>query len=484
MKLRLKVLLSLTSFALAAQPMAQAEEKSGISASESVSLTIYNQDFGLVKDIRAVELKDGINYLRFEDVAARIDPTSVSFQSLTAPNSVQVKEQNYQYDIMDPNTILSKSVGKDVKFRQYLPGGQLHELSGILLNSPQVTISDTSGNSIPRYQGLVVKTTNGVILNPQGEVELAELPLGLVSKPSLLWKLDSNKAGQHKTEIAYQASGLNWHCDYVAIANADDSASDLTSWVTLDNKSGGTYKNASLKLLAGDVHRVQDNAPRMYTMMAKAAESQPQFVEQAFAEYHLYTLQGKTDLNDNETKQLSLFSANDIPTKKLFIYEPQPLIYHTYSGDGDTQKVRVKLEMQNSEANHLGMPLPKGKVRVYKKDQDGALQFIGEDNIDHTPKDEKVRLYIGDAFDLVGEHTQTNFVQMSDRVQRISYEISLRNHKASEANITAVEHAQGQWKVLNSSIPFTKKDSKTFEFAAKVPANGQVKITYTIELKS
>ncbi|HEY9786798.1 MAG TPA: DUF4139 domain-containing protein [Candidatus Obscuribacterales bacterium] len=460
-------------------------EQVDASDSQGVSLTIYNQNFGLVRDLRNVELKNGINYVQFADVAARIDPTSVSFSSLTAPNQVVVREQNYRYDLLEPTTILTKSVGKPVKFKQFLANGQVNEISGILLNPPRATVSDTEGNVSVTHQGLVVKSGENIILNPHGQVELAELPPGLVSRPSLVWKLETTKGGTHKTEIAYQTQGLNWRCDYVAVVNEDDSASDLTSWVTLDNKSGTGYKNAALKLMAGDVHRVQPPQPhaRGYLMAAEAAP-QKQFQEQAFAEYHLYTLQGTTDVNSNETKQLSLFNANNVPTKKLFIFDSQAPIYPMggYAPQSG-QKINVKLELENSEKNNLGMPLPKGKVRVYKKDKDGALQFIGEDNIDHTPRDEKVRLYIGDAFDLVGERKQTNYQRVSDHVSRISYEMSLRNHKEQAVTITAVEHAYGQWKIIEESMPHVKKDSKTFEFPVKVPARGEVKVIYTIEIR-
>lgn len=480
----LAVLSTLISFCAS---QSKAEEVK-TSDSQGVSITVYNQNFGLVRDIRNINLSEGINQVRFEDVAGRIDPTSVSFQSLTAPNAMLVREQNYQYDLMDQNTILSKSTGKNLKFKQFLPNGVIDELSGTLLNSPRATVYDGSGGSSTQHQGIVLKTNDGIVLNPSGQIQLAELPAGLVAKPSLLWKLESTKAGEHKTEIAYQAAGINWKCDYVAVVNKDDNQSDLTSWVTIDNKSGGSYKNASLKLLAGDVHRVQ--APQyhlnaMGAMKSRAVSAEPQFKEQSFAEYHLYTLQGKTNVLDNETKQMSLFNASTIPIKKLFIYEPSKRYQYHYGGGGanDQQKVQVKFEIANTEKNHLGIPMPKGKVRVYKKDQDDALQFIGEDEIDHTPRDEKIRLYIGDAFDLVGEHKQMNYLRVSDRVSRYTYEISLRNHKDSEVTIVAVEHSWGDWTILNSSIPHTKKDSHTFEFAAKVPANGETKINYEIEIR-
>lgn len=462
-------------------------EEIKVSDSQGVSITVYNQNFGLVRDIRNISLHDGINQVRFEDVAGHIDPTSVSFQSLTAPNSVTVREQNYQYDLMDQNTILSKSVGKELKIKQFHANGIVEELRGQLLNPPQSHVYSESGGSSTHYQGIILKTADGIVLNPSGQIQLAELPPGLVSKPSLLWKLECDKAGDHKTEIAYQTSGINWKCDYVAIVNKDDDQTDLTSWVTIDNKSGGSYRNAALKLLAGDVHKVQPQKGMVYPMAmeARAAVAAPQFQEQSFAEYHLYTLQGKTTVADNETKQMSLFNASAIPIKKLFIYEPSKRNYWPVRGGGNTgeQKVEVKFELSNSEKNHLGIPMPKGKVRVYKKDQDGALQFIGEDEIDHTPRDEKVRLYIGDAFDLVGERKQTNYTRVSDRVSRMTYEISLRNHKDSDVTITAVEHSYGDWTILNSSMEYSKKDSHTFEFAAKVPARGETKITYEIEIR-
>ncbi len=457
------------------------------SSSQGIALTIYNQDFGLVKDVRNLSLNKGINFLRFEDVAAAIDPTTVNFMSLTAPNSVVVREQNYQYDVMDPETVLSKSVGKDITFRQYLDG-RVNEVRGTLLNSPKVTIVDTNGNAQERRQGLVIKTDRGVILSPSGEMELAKLPPGLVSKPSLLWKLEADKTGEHKTEISYQTKGLNWRADYVAIANEDDTLTDLASWVTLDNKSGATYANSSLKLIAGDVHKVQDNQPRPESrMMAMdaAAPMENQFSEKSFAEYHMYSLAGVTDVNDNETKQLSLFNAAGVPTRKLFIYDPtqQPNYYGGWAPQVNPGKVNVKIEVENSAKNNLGMALPKGKVRVYKKDHDGALQFVGEDLIDHTPRDEKVRLYIGDAFDVVGERKQLTQEQPNNHLTRESYEISLRNHKDKKVTVTAVEHSYGDWKIKTNSHKFTKKDAHTFEFEVEVPARGEVTITYEIETR-
>ena len=452
--------------------------------SEGVKLTVYNQNFGVVKDLRTVELKNGINYLRFEDVAAKIDPTSVSFTSLTEPNAVAVQEQNYQYDILSPDTILNKSVGKTVKFKQFLPSGQINELTGVLMNQPQISVFDTNGRGALSRQGLVLKTSDGYVLNPTGQVQLSELPAGMISKPSLLWKLNCNKEGKHKSEISYQTSDINWHCDYVVVANSESSKIDLISWVTLENNCGASFKNATLKLMAGDVHKALPAAHLARAMVSanSVSASAQQFQEESFAEYHLYSLNGKTDVNDKETKQLTLFSANAIPVKKTFIFDPS-INPSVYGREGNQAKINVKLEFENKEKNNLGMPMPKGKIRVYEKDKDGALEFIGEDQIDHTAKAEKVRIYIGDAFDIAGEQKETNNQQISSHLTKNAYSVQLRNHKNVAITVMVVEHLYGYSKVTSSSQPFTKKDSSTFEFEVSVPANSDSQVTYETETK-
>ena len=458
-----------------------AEEEVRASESKNVSVTVYNQNFGIVREVRNLTLKDGVNYLRFEDVAEQIDPTTVSFKSLTAPDSVAVVEQNYQYDVLNATTVLDKSVGKRLTVKHYGSDGRVTTDTGTLLAQPH-------GAS-----NLMIKTDSGVVLNSSGEVEIGELPAGMVPKPSLLWKLISQKAGEHSGEIAYQTQGLGWHCDYVAIVDENETKTDLTGWVTLDNQSGASYKHAALKLLAGDVHLAQSEGFRNVRPMAmRSARAMvpplPQFQENSFSEYHLYTLNGFTDLNNKETKQVSLFSADNIGAKKKYVFDSQTAVYipQRESDDERLQKVAVKLEVANSKDNGLGMPLPKGRVRVFKKDKDGALQLIGEDDIDHTPTDEKVRLKLGDSFDLVAMHKETNRINQSsnDNHSKASYEITLRNHKKSDVIVNCVEHAYGQWKVTDSSMPFVKKTADVFEFAVPVSAGGEAKVTYTIDIKN
>jgi len=443
------ILLAATSFAATA------------SAPTNVQLTIYNQNFALVKENRDMSLEKGMNTVSILDVAARIEPSSVAFKSLTDPNAVVVREQNYQYDLINTNTILNKSLGRRVKIVKYLDG-TVKEIEGVVLSTPE--------------NGLVLQTADGIVLNPSGEIQVLEMPQGLVPRPTLAWKLYSDRAGPQKTEISYLTNNITWSADYVAVVDSLDKYVDLTGWVTLDNKSGVTYGNASLNLMAGDVHRVQpqrefEGFALTAPMAAKAAE--PQFAEKAFFEYHLYTLKDKTTVRDKESKQISLLTAAHIPAKKVYVYD----------GARNQKKVNVLMEIVNSQASNLGMPLPKGKVRVYKQESDANQHFIGEDLIDHTPKDEKVRLYLGDAFDLVGERKQMTQRQISDHEREESYEISLRNHKDLPVTIVIVEHLWGDWKITQSSHGYNKKDANTVEIPVEVPKDGEVKVTYTVRIK-
>ena len=443
------ILLAATSFAATA------------SAPTNVQLTIYNQNFALVKENRDMSLDKGMNTVSILDVASAIEPSSVAFKSLTDPNGVVVREQNYQYDLINTNTILNKSLGKRVKIVKYLDG-TVKEIEGTILSTPE--------------NGLVLQTADGLVLNPSGEIQVMEMPEGLVARPTLAWKLDSDRAGPQKTEISYLTNNITWSADYVAVVDSLDKYVDLTGWVTLDNKSGATYENASLNLMAGDVHRVQPQEElgilyKAAPMAGRAAESQ--FTEKAFFEYHLYTLKDKTTVRDKESKQISLLTAARVPAKKIYVFD----------GARNQKKVNVLMEVVNSQANNLGMPLPKGKVRVYKQEADANQHFIGEDLIDHTPKDEKVRLYLGDAFDLVGERKQMTQRQISDHEREESYEISLRNHKDLPVTIVIVEHLWGDWKITQNSNGYNKKDANTVEIPVEVPKDGEVKVTYTVRIK-
>ncbi len=451
-----------------------------------VAMTVYNGGFAVIRENRSLELKKGMNTLRYEGVAQRIDPTSISIKSLTAPTELAVREQNYQYDLLNPTSILNKSVGQTIRIKQTNLQGAATILEGKLLNPPVAVVANTdAGGGGNTYQGLVIRKSDGsLVLNPAGEVMIDALPDGLVSSPSLLWLLDAGKAGKHNTEVSYMTEGITWKADYVAVVNKDENALDLTGWVTIDNRSGASYKDAKLQLMAGDVRRVQEQniayAPRPRSAgLAMAAPGG--FQEQSFFEYHLYTLDGQTTVAQNETKQMNLLSAQNVKTNRRLIFDATKVNRRPGQGGSTGEgKLAIMLEIKNDKASNMGMPLPKGKVRVYKADNNGALQFIGEDLIDHTPKDEMVRCYIGDAFDVVGTRTQTNVKQISDRVQETSYSVNIRNRKETAINATIVERFYNDWEIIEKNQEFKKIDSRTAEFPVSIPAGKEVTVTYTV----
>jgi len=452
------------------------------SSQSDIALTAYNSGFALVKDTRSVVLKSGIGAIDIQDVAATVDPTSVLFKTLSGPGSVSILEQNYQFDLINPENILKKSTGVKLTFTRFDSTGKPHTDSGILI---------TDGNS------MVVKGDDGnVTLNPQGQISLAKMPAGLRSKPTLNWLLDATKAGTYKSQLSYIANGISWKADYVVLVNKSDTLLDLTGWVTLTNNCGTTFDHARLMLIAGDVRRI---APAMaapsgrFDTYAKTSRA-PAFEEKTFFEYHMYTMGRRTTIANNETKQLSLLSASGAAVDKEMIFDGRGDWFRSWwypgrSGDPgsgyDTKsgKVSVVLVFKNTKANHMGMPLPKGTIRVYKEDDTGSRQFIGEDSIDHTPKDENIRLHVGEAFDVVGEYKKTDYKRISTNVVEESFEVTIKNHKDSPVKVKVVDHVWSDWKVEKSNSDYTKKDASTIEFPITVPANDKKVVTYTIRTK-
>ncbi|MGO9529416.1 MAG: DUF4139 domain-containing protein, partial [Verrucomicrobiia bacterium] len=328
------------------------------------------------------------------------------------------------------------------------------------------------------------------------DIQFGALPEGLITKPTLVWKLATEKVGEQLIEVAYQTAGINWQADYNAVLNAKDTALDLGGWVTINNQSGATYKDAKLKLIAGDVRREEPqqflNAPRA-AMMKFAAAGAGGFEEKAFFEYHLYTLGRPATVAQNQTKQIELLKAADVPVKKVFLYQgaPQFQFYGglnrdaSYGSEEGNKKVNVIIEVKNAKDNHMGMALPKGKVRLYKRDEaDGSLEFIGEDEIDHTPKDETVKLHIGDAFDIVGERKRTNFsVDAASHIITESFEIRVRNHKTEPVDVLVKEtlYRWNNWEITESNQKWTKYDSNTIHFPVKVDKDGEQVVTYTVK---
>lgn len=464
-------ILPTTLLMLAPAPLlAQVEpEISTAGSREDLAVTVYNENLGLVKDTRRVSLSRGQMPLRFSDVASQIDATSVSFRSLSDPQGVEVLEQNYEYDLITPAKLMEKYVGRQVEIRMAPEGDR-----------PGQTVKATL---ISTNEGYVYRIGERLYLQPPGQVILPDLPPDLVAKPSLVWLLDTRKTATHTIEAGYMTAGMAWQADYVVVSRADNKKADMTGWVTINNNSGATFPNARLTLVAGDVNRVTPAAEAQPMMMMDremaAKPAAPQFTQQALFEYHSYDLNRRATLKNNQTKQLTLLTANDFTTRKVYVYDStRPW----WSGRDDGKKVKVMLEYWNKKENQLGMPLPKGRVRVYQEDAQKKLQFIGEDRIDHTPKDEKVRVLMGNAFDIVGERRQMSVRAVSDRIREESYEIKLRNHKDAAVEVSVVERVWGDWQVIKKSHAFNRLSSTELDFPVKVPANGEAKLTYTVRI--
>lgn len=460
-------------------------------------ITIYNQGFGLVKDVRHLNLTQGLQQVAIEDVAQMIEANSVGISSLSAPGSFVVQEQNYQYDLISPAAILNKAVGGKVTLNRVLPNGTKEKIVGTLLSSPTAVVS-TSNGSEQTYNGMVIRTDDGrILLDPTGEVEVNSIPEGLISKPTLLWDLIADKAGPNTVELSYLTQGMSWTASYVMLLNGEGSKGDFKGWVNLVNQSGATFKNAQLKLLAGDVQRAPSGA--MGGMGRGGApqmdlKSESGFSEEQFADYHLYTLQRPTDIRNNENKQVSLLEAFSVPVTKRLIIDPMRNFRGYRPGEGEVGngilKPQIRIEFKNDKASHMGMPLPKGTIKVFQRDKSGSLQMLGEDSIDHTPRDENVSLVVGRAFDVVAERKRTSFAWIdkdkngSPHGIRETFVIDIRNRKETGTEtVTLLERHWGEYKITQSSMPYKALDSETIQFLVPVAATKSVKVEYTCETR-
>jgi len=468
---RLVVLIMLVSFLFSIQLGYAAPLTSTLKDQQEVAVTIYNSNIGLVKDTRLIDLKPGIHELKFMDVAGKIDPTTVHIKSLINGSSLNVLEQNYEYDLLSPQKLLEKYVGQKVQLATFNNETKKEEIV-------EATLLSTQG-------GNIFQIGDKIHIGHYGRILLSKIPENLISQPTLVWMLENRLPRTQKVEASYLTSGINWKADYVTVLNKSDTLSDLTGWVTIDNRSGATYQNALLKLVAGDIHRVQGEMRMDYARpMAAAKEASQQFKEESFFEYHLYTLDRRTTIKDNQTKQMSLLDANQVPVKKLFIFSGHPQYYYSrYDQRTNKQKVGVFLELENTRKNNLGMPLPKGTIRVYKEDKDGSLQFVGEDRIDHTPKDEKFKIKIGEAFDVVAEKIQTEYKHLGYNLYEVAFEVNLRNHKKEDIKVLVEEPIPGDWEMLSNTHPYEKLQANLIRFNVPVVKDQEVKVKYRIRFK-
>ena len=453
-----------------------AERRSTLDDQQSVAVTIYNEDLALVKEARRVVLDAGRNRLALRDVSARMRPETAQLRSLSNPGGFDLLEQNFDFDLLTPAKLLEKYTGRTVRVVRTHPttGAETVESAKVLSTA----------------EGAVLQIGDRIEIGAPGRIVFNGVPPNLRDRPTLVTDLQNRVAGTQDVELTYLSAGLSWQADYVAELNAADNALDLNGWVTLTNRSGTAYPRARLQLVAGDVNRVRQEMRRANVMadavLAKSAAAPAPMVQESLFEYHLYTLQRPTTLADNQTKQVALLNASAVPTRKELVLNGADYYYRSSVGDiGQKLKTGVYVEFMNTEGARLGQPLPKGVVRVYKRDSAGNAQFVGEDRIDHTAKNEKVRLRLGEAFDVTADKKQTDFrrrepTNKASYVFESAYEIVLRNAKTEAVMVTVREPVPGDWTMLEESQPHAKVAAGTAEWQVRVPANGSTALRYRV----
>jgi hypothetical protein len=457
------------SRALAAAPAAAGgQDTSTLDDQSELSLTVYNSDLALVRDVRLLELPRGTFDLKFMDIAATVNPATVHFRSLSEPARVRVLEQNYEYDLLEPEKLLRKYVGRDVT----LVRGGIETTARLL-----------SYNNAPVWQidGEIVTGLHA------DHIRFPELPGNLFSRPTLIWSLSNEGGTKHRVEAAYLATKLSWNADYVLTVGRDDAAADLDGWVTVTNSSGTQFRNAALQLVAGNVNRVRQvlgKAADMAFQRRELVAAAPAMAQESFSDYHLYTLARKTSINNNQTKQVSMLGATALPVRKRYVVDGQAFYYRNAQHPGSPLKdeVQVFYQFKNEAKAGLGMPMPAGVIRVYQADSRGGTQFVGEDRIDHTPKDETLNLKIGTAFDVVAERKQTDFQKIASNVYEMEFEVALRNHKTAPVTVEVNEPIGGTWRMISSTHTHTKTDAWAAQFSVPVPADGSVSLRYRVRV--
>jgi hypothetical protein len=442
-----------------------------------LSITVYNGNLALIRDVRQVHLQFGVLPLRFEGVASSINPTTVHFRSLTAPTKLSVVEQNYEYDLLDPQKLLQKYVGREVTLvRPETSAGSTRWV-------------ETKAVLLANNGGPVWKIGNEIVTGMAADsYRFPDLPENLYSQPTLVWTLNNRGGDSQRVEASYLAGSMNWSSDYVLTVGHDEKTADLDGWVTLTNNSGVAYNNAKLQIIAGQLHRTQ--APMSAKSMAGVLNTvtdgaNQQFAQEAFSEYHLYTLGRPVSIQNNESKQISLLNATSVPVQKYLLVEGQPYYYRNSQGIGNAipQPVQVYFRFKNEDNAGLGVPLPAGTVRVYQADSQGGTQFVGEDNISHTPKDETLQIHVGDAFDVICERKQMDYKKLSPNLYEMEYQISLRNHKSGPITVEVREPIGGDWEIVTANYNATKLNSTTIGFSIPVEKDGGATLDYRVRVK-
>jgi hypothetical protein len=441
-----------------------------------LAVTVYNSDIALVRDVRSLVLPRGTFDLRFMDIAATVNPATVHFRSITEPPRVGVLEQNYEYDLLEPEKLLRKYIGRDVTLvRTIQENGSTRQ--------EEVKARLLSFNNEPVWQ-----IGNEIVTGLHADhIRFPELPDNLFTRPTLIWTLQNDGAARHRVEASYLAQKLSWNADYVLTVGRDDKAADLDGWVTVTNGSGTSFRNAKLQLVAGDLNRVRNELMerRMSLDAMKSVAAQaPRMSEESFSDYHLYTLERKTTINNSQTKQVSMLHGTGVPLVKRYVVEGHSFYYHNARHPGSPIKdvVEMYYQFRNEEKAGLGMPMPSGVVRVYQSDSKGGVQFVGEDRINHTPKDETLKLKVGNAFDVIAERNQVDWEKIGTSVYEVEYEVTLRNHKSVPVTVEVNEPIGGTWKMLRSSHEWTKTAAWAAQFSVPVAADGEAKLKYRVRV--
>ncbi|HWQ48092.1 MAG TPA: DUF4139 domain-containing protein [Methanosarcina sp.] len=431
-----------------------AEDTEKVALIRDAEITVYNDNLALIKEKRKLNLKVGVQSVEYINVTSQIDPTSVLVED-PINKKTAVLEQQYVYDLVSSSNLLDRYVGKEIK---------VTDIEG-KIDTGKLLSHDEKGVVLERNDGSVVALQTS-------KVDFSNAS-GLLTKPTLVWQIYSPTAGERDLLISYLTGGLSWKANYIVKTNANYTEADVKSWVSMDNKTGTNFENAKLKLVAGNINRILTSQPRNLEYKATFAAPKSGFEGGTLFEYHLYTLEKPANLKNNQIKQLSLLSADSMPVSKELVFDGQI-----------DDKIRTIIHIDNSEVKGLGIPLPKGVIGVYGADSEGQLQFLGEDQIDHTPKDKEIKLTVGYSFDVTGKRIQTSYERITSDLERTSYSIELNNSKSEAQDVTVVEHLNGDWQILNSSDKYEKIDAFTIEFRVSVPANDKKTVSYTVENKS
>lgn len=440
-----------------------------------LAVTVYNSDLALVRDVRNLQLRPGTLDLKFMDIAATVNPATVHFRSLSEPAGLHVLEQNYEYDLLEPEKLLRKYVGRDVTLvRMRQVDGETRE-------------EEVKARLLSFNTGPVWRIGNEVVTGYHADhIRFPELPGNLHSRPTLVWTLQNEGGGRHRVEASYLAKSLAWNADYVLTVGRDDKAADVDGWVTLQNGSGTTFRNARLHLVAGELNRVRERFAAEAAsdrLQARVAGAQP-MTQEAFSEYHLYSVPRSTTINNAETKQIRMLSGTRVPVLKRYVVNGQSFYYQNRAQPGAPIKdvVQVFYEFKNAEKGGLGVPMPAGVVRVYQSDTRGGMHFVGEDRIGHTPKDETLKIKIGNAFDVVCERNQKDFQKIAQSTYEMEYAITLRNHKADPIVVEVNEPISGTWQMVRSSHEWTKSAAWAAQFNVPVAAGASTELRYKVRV--